>query len=131
MTKETENHDKETEIHEELHSIFSSMTDVPSGKGYYIGTGEEPVFVVYLPYQDDVSGRAENKIAQITYRIKVDIIARNGANFTSVESRIRKLMEEHDFDYRNGENEPETEAPYNFHRVLYYNKNYYFNSFDD
>lgn len=121
----------EVKIHEELHSIFSSMTDVPSGKGYYIGTGEEPVFIVYLPYQDDVTGRAEDDISQITYRLKVDIIARNGASFTDVEERVRKLLKDNKFDYRNGEQDVETEPPYNFHRTLYYNKNYYFNTFDN
>lgn len=123
---------KKTEfnIHKELHQIFKQL-DFPVGKGYFIGTGEEPVYAVYLPYQDDVSGRAENKIAQVTYRIKIDIIARNGASFTTAEEKIRKLLEDNMFDYRNGEEFAELEQPYDYHRVLYYNKNYYFNSFDE
>lgn len=119
----------ETKIHEELNTIFESLS-VPSGKGYYIGTGDEPVFVVYLPYSDDVTGMAENKIAQVTYRLKIDIIARNGASFTKVEEEIRKALEDANFTYRNGEADVETKEPYNYHRVLYYNKNYFFNSFN-
>lgn len=118
----------EVDIHKELHKVFSSL-DVPFGKGYYIGTGEEPVFIVYLPYADDVTGRAENKTAQSTYRLKIDIIARNGASFTEVENKVRTILEANDFDYRNGEEDVELEAPYNYHRTLYYNKNYYFNTF--
>ncbi|QOC57584.1 hypothetical protein [Enterococcus phage TJE4] len=120
----------EFSIHKELHEMFSKL-DFPAGKGYFIGTGEEPVYAVYLPYQDDVSGRAENKIAQVTYRLKIDIIARNGASFTEAERKIRELLEANKFDYRNGEEYAETEQPYDYHRVLYYNKNYFFNSFDE
>lgn len=120
----------ETLIHKELNSIFKKLS-VPSGKGFYIGTGEEPVFIVYLPYSDDVTGRAEDEIAQITYRLKVDIVARNGASFTKVESEIRKLLKENNFTYRNGEADVETEEPYNYHRTLYYNKNYLFNKFQE
>lgn len=115
-------------IHKELNKLFKSLS-VPSGKGFYIGTGEEPVFIVYLPYSDDVTGRAEDQIAQITYRLKVDIIARNGASFTKVESEVRELLEKNNFVYRNGEEDVETEEPYNYHRTLYYNKNYFFNGF--
>lgn len=124
--------DKTTEfsIHKELHNIFKDLP-FPTGKGYYIGDGDEPVYAVYLPYQDDVSGRAENKIAQVTYRLKIDIIARNGSSFTSAENTIRKVLEENNFDYRNGEEYAETQQPYDYHRVLYYNKNYYFNSFHE
>lgn len=118
----------EFNIHKELHNIFKSLP-FPTGKGYYIGNGEENVYAVYSPYQDDVTGRAEDKIAQVTYRLKIDIIARNGASFTDAEHQIRKLLEDNKFDYRNGEEYPETEQPYDYHRVLYYNKNYYFNSF--
>lgn len=118
----------ETLIHKELNNIFEGLS-VPSGKGYYIGDGEEPVYVVYLPYSDDVTGVADNKIAQVTYRLKVDIIARNGASFTKTEEEIRKALEEAGFLYRNGESDIETQEPYNYHRVLYYNKNYFFNGF--
>lgn len=116
----------EQNIYKELNSIFSKLS-VPAGQGYYIGNGDEPVFVVYLPYEDDVTGRAEDKIAQITYRLKVDIIARNGASFTKVEDEIQKLLEDNGYIYRNGEAEAETKEPYNFHRVLYYNKLFYHN----
>lgn len=120
----------EFNIHKELHQVFSQLS-YPVGKGYYIGEGTEPVFGVYLPFQDDVSGRAENSVAQVTYRIKIDIIARNGASFTNAETETRELLEANGFDYRNGEEFCETEQPYDYHRVLYYNKNYYFNSFDE
>lgn len=119
----------EKQIHKELHSIFSSI-DIPSGKGYYIGSGEEPVFVVYLPYADDVTGRAEDKIAQVTYRLKVDIIARQGASYTDAEFEIRQLLEDNGFSYRNGEGGVDDDEPYNYHRTLYYNKNYYFNELE-
>lgn len=115
-------------IHKELNTLFKSLS-VPVGKGFYIGDGEEPVFIVYLPYSDDVTGRAEDAIAQITYRLKVDIIARNGASFTKVETEVRELLEKNNFIYRNGEENVETEEPYNYHRTLYYNKHYFFNGF--
>lgn len=121
---------EETKIHTHLNDIFSQLS-VPVGKGYYIGDGNEPVYIVYLPYSDDVTGRAEDKIAQVTYRVKVDIIARNGASFTKVENEVRELLEKNNFDYRNGESDVETEEPYNYHRTLYYNKNYFFNNFNE
>ena len=112
-------------IHKELHNIFSQL-EVPFGKGYFIGTGNEPVFVVYLPYSEDVTGRAENKIAQVTNRLKVDIIARNGNSFTETEEKVRKLLSDNGYDFRNAESEVEQKEPYNYIRTLYYNKNYYF-----
>lgn len=113
-------------IHKELLSIFKQI-DAPSGKGYYIGTGDEPVFIVYLPYENDVSGRAEDKIAQVTHRLKVDIIARNGASFTDIEEQVMDTLEQNGFEYKNGENEVDTKEPYNYHSVLYFNKKYYKN----
>ena len=93
--------------------------------------GEEPVFIVYLPYADDVTGRAEDKIAQVTYRLKVDIIARNGASYTDAEFKIRTLLEDRGFTYRNGEGSVDEDEPYNYHRTLYYNKNFYFNELEN
>lgn len=119
----------EREIHSQLSKMFDEL-DVPAGKGYYVGTGDEPVFIVYLPYADDVTGRAEDLTAQITYRIKIHIIARNGASYTDTEFKVRELMEKNGFVYRNGEAEVEDTEPYNYHRILYYNKNYYFNDFN-
>lgn len=120
----------ETDIHEELNEIFESL-EVPSGKGFYVGTGNEPVFIVYLPYSDDITGVAENKIAQITYNIKIDIIARNGSSFTKTENEVRTILEKNNFDFKNGESEVELESPYNYHRTLYYSKKYFFNSFEE
>ena len=119
----------EKAIHIELESIFSSQ-DIPYGKGYFIGSGDEPVFIVYLPYADDVTGRAEDKVAQITYRLKIDIIARNGASYTDAEFKIRTLFEDNGFTYRNGEGSVDEDEPYNYHRTLYYNKNFYFNELE-
>lgn len=115
----------EQNIHKELHVIFNNLS-VPAGKGYYIGTGDEPVFIVYLPYDDEVTGRAEDDIAKITHRLKVDIIARNGASFTDTEDEVRAALKDNGYTYRNGESEVETREPYNYRRTLYYNKNHYF-----
>lgn len=118
------------EIHKELAKIFDEL-GIPNGKGYFIGTGDEPVFIVYLPYSDEATGRAEDQISQITRRLKVDIISRNGANFLDTEIKVREILEKYGYDYRNGDEEVDFEEPYNYHRTLYYNKNYFVNSFEE
>lgn len=119
-------------IHEELNIIFGKIQDennIPNGKGYFIGTGEEPIFVVYLPYEDNPTARAENKIAEVTYRLKVDIIAREGNSYTTAEKTIKKILKDFNYDYQNGDSFVEEDEPYDYHRVLYFNKKVY--TFDD
>ena len=117
------------DIYSELNTIFSQI-DVPYGMGFYIGDGEEPVFIVYLVYGDDIAGRADNKIVSVTNRIKVDIIARSGASFTDTERKVKIFLGQAGYIYKNGEGFADTKEPYDYHRVLYFDRNLYFDDLD-
>lgn len=117
------------DIYTELNDIFE-LVDVPYGMGFFMGDGKEPVFIVYLVYGDDISARAENKIAQVTYRVKVDIIARAGASFTETERKVKIFLGNAGYSYKNGEGESDTKEPYDYHRVLYFDRHLYFDDLD-
>lgn len=118
------------DIYSQLKKDFDEI-GYPNGMGYYIGDGTEDIFIVYLPYDDDVTGRAEDEITQLTNRLKIDIIARGGASFSEAEKKIKKTFKEKGYIYKNGEMDVDTQEPYNYHRILYYDINYYFDDLED
>ena len=107
------------DIFKELKNAFEDL-EIPAGLGYYIGSGDEPIFVVYLPYNEDPSAIADNQIAEMTHLLKIDIIARNGNSFTPTEKAIREKMKSLGYMFSNAELSVDTKEPYNYHRVLYY-----------
>lgn len=117
------------DIYEELNLAFEEI-GYPNGMGYYMGTGEEPVFIVYLVYDDEVTGRSDDSISVVTHRLKVDIIARKGLSFTDAEKTVRKVLKQKGYIYKNGEVDVDTKEPYNYHRVLYYDIIYHFDDLD-
>lgn len=119
----------EIDIYKELNDIFERI-DVPFGMGFFIGSGSEPVFITYLVYGDSPTAKAEDKIAQVTYNLKVDIIARAGVSFTDTEKKVKIFLRDAGYSYKNGEGNPETQEPYDFHRVLYFDRHLYFDELD-
>lgn len=117
------------DIYSELNTVFEEI-DIPHGMGLFIGSGEEPVFIVYLVYGDDPTAKADNKIAQITYRLKVDIIARMGTSFTEAERKVKIFLGKAGYIYKNGEGFADMKEPYDYHRVLYFDRNLYFEELD-
>lgn|SRR5699024_22741 len=117
------------DIYSELNTIFSEI-EIPYGMGFYMGDGMEPVFIVYLVYSDDTTGRAEDKIVQVTHRLKVDIIARSGASFTEAERRVKIFLGNNGYSYKNGEGFADTKEPYDYHRVLYFDRHLRFDDLD-
>ena len=121
------------DVYTSLNNIFQNeIEDIPSGMGYFMGDGTEDIFVVYLPYDDVVTGIADNRIRHLTYRLKIDIIARNGKSFSSAENIIKKALKKHEnFMYKNGEMSVDTKEPYDYHRVLYYDVHQYFDDIEN
>lgn len=121
------------DVYASLNNIFQTeIEDIPAGMGYFIGDGNEDIFVVYLPYDDVVTGIADNEIKHLTYRLKIDIIARNGKSFSSAENIIKKALKKHEnFMYKNGEMSVDTKEPYDYHRVLYYDVHQYFDDIEN
>lgn len=117
------------DIYSELNGVFEEI-DIPYGMGFYLGDGLEPVFIVYLVYGDDTTGRAEDKIAQVTHRVKVDIIARAGASFTEAERKVKIFLGNAGYSYKNGEGQADTKEPYDYHRVLYFDRHLRFGDLD-
>lgn len=107
------------DIFKELKETFEELK-IPAGLGYYIGTGDEPIFIVYLPYNEDPTAVAENQVAEMTHLLKIDIIARNGNSFIETEEIIRNKLKSMGYIFSNAELSVDTSEPYNYHRVLHY-----------
>lgn len=122
----------EKDIYAHLHYIFENeLSEFPSGMGYFLGDGNEDIFIVYLPYDDDVSSIADDEVKEITYRLKIDIIARNGKSFSQAEKRVKEVFKSHGFMYQNGEMSVDTKEPYDYHRILNYNIHQYFDDIEN